>query len=220
MGRLITRRRILSSSLLTLPMLAAPGLVGVAAKGQACDVTAEQSEGPFYPTVPIESRSNLIPAASSQIQPAGVPIVVRGRLTDARCRPLANGEVQLWQADARGRYNHPGDRGGGGIESGFLYWGKTSTDKAGNYCFVTILPAAYPAGGSWMRPPHIHFKFSAGGDRQLTTQMYFPGQPLNDRDFLLQGVSAARRRALIASPVSAEGQGPQSMAEYRFDVVI
>lgn len=216
MRRLISRRQVLHKSLWVLslslgapPLLAAPG-------GKACQATASQSEGPFYPVRPIESRNNLIRPAGTQGRGSGKPIVVKGILTDARCQPIRNAEVQLWQADSQGRYNHPGEPSSAPLDARFLYWGMTRTDSNGGYRFTTILPAPYSAGGNWTRPPHIHFKFRNGGAEILTTQMYFPGHALNERDYLLQRVSAGRRNSLIARRIGEES----GAAVYRFDVVL
>ena len=217
---LVTRRQVLSTTLFALPLLAAPPMVGARPGREACQLTARQSEGPFYPVVPIEARSNLVRPAGSGRQPPGKPIVVAGTLTDARCRPVANADVRLWQADAQGRYNHPGENSRIPLDSRFLYWGRTTTDSKGEYRFVTILPAAYRAGGNWMRPPHIHFKFRAEGAEILTTQMYFPNHPLNERDYLLRGVSARRRGALIARQLPAVREGAAELPAFRFDVVL
>ena len=227
--RLISRRQVLRRSLWALPLsLGAPPLslgisrllaapMAVAAPGsKACLATASQSEGPFYPVRPIESRNNLIRPAGTQEKASGKPIVVKGILTDARCQPIRNAEVQLWQADSQGRYNHPGEPSSAPLDARFFYWGMTRTDTKGAYRFTTILPAPYSAGGNWMRPPHIHFKFRSGGAESLTTQMYFPGHALNERDYLLQRVSASRRDSLVARRIGAES----GAAAYRFDVVL
>lgn len=225
MAKLISRRQAVSTALWSVPLLAVPGIAGSSIAGSAsasvaCPSTAAQSEGPFYPVTPFETRSNLIRTTGSAGRPQGRPIIVTGRLTDIGCNPLANAEVQLWQADAQGRYNHPGESSGKPLDAGFLYWGKAKTDSQGNYRFVTILPAAYSVGGSWMRPPHIHFKFRAGGAGGLTTQMYFPGQALNDRDYLLQRVSRGSRGALIARQDSSGSGNAAGLPVYRFDVAV
>lgn len=223
MRRPISRRQVLHKSLWALPLslwapplLAAPRM-GAAAPGmESCRATAPQSEGPFYPLRTIELRNNLIRPAGTEDKVSGKPIVVKGTITDARCQPIRNAEVQLWQADSHGRYNHPAENSSAALDARFFYWGMARTDSNGNYRFITILPAPYSAGGNWMRPPHIHFKFRTGGAESLTTQMYFPGHPLNDRDYLLQHISAGRRDGLIARHIGAES----GAAVYRFDVVL
>ncbi len=226
---IFSRRQVLSASvrlapLIVAPLMAVPRAAGAAAGG--CPATAAQSEGPFYPTAGIATRDNLILPAQDGSGVMGERIVVAGQVTAGRCMPVAAAEVEIWQADSRGRYHHPQESSGQPLDARFLYWGKTLTDGEGRYRFVTIAPAPYSAGRGWTRPPHIHFKVrkapkaGGGGRGELTTQMYFPGHPLNGRDFLHQAIPARLRHTVIAVPVAAPaGAGPPS-PHFRFDIAL
>ena len=127
----------------------------------------------------------------------GTVIEVTGRVFGAGCRPLPGCVIELWQANRHGRYDHPGDRQKERkLDPNFQGYARLTADADGAYRFVTIMPGAYPASHIWMRPPHIHFRLRAPGHRPLTTQMYFAGEPLNERDRLLARVPPDRRAAL------------------------
>jgi len=123
--------------------------------------------------------------------------------------------VDIWQANAHGRYMHEGDTSEAPLDPNFQYWAQMKTDAEGRYRYVTIKPAAYTAMGEWVRPPHIHYKVSRRGYRELTTQMYFAGEALNEKDLLLQEVPEELRSRLI---VAFENKG--DMPEGVFDVVL
>jgi protocatechuate 3,4-dioxygenase beta subunit len=120
--------------------------------------------------------------------------------------PIAGALVDAWQACATGRYNHSRDPNPAQLDPNFQYWGRTTTDEKGRYQLKTIVPGAYPASSDWMRPPHVHFKVSRRGFREVTTQMYFEGSPLNDADHILQELSEAEKRSVVVKfePVSGE----------------
>lgn len=224
-NKLISRRKVLHASLLVAPLLAAPRL---ALAGRACMPTAPQSEGPFYPTGVFNERSNLIRPSDSRGAVTGERIVVEGIVVEGivvegpvsgkECRPLSHAMVQIWQADHKGRYNHPGERGKAALDAYFHYWGQTITDGEGRYRFVTILPSPYKAGSNWTRPPHIHFRVLHGRGGVLTTQMYFPGHPLNEQDYLFNNVPEARRRGVVAVRVADLKRKDSPVPQFRFDI--
>ena len=149
--------------------------------------TARQTEGPFFkPRSPL--RSDLREAGSR-----GDEIELSGFVLTRTCRPLANALVDLWHADERGEYDN----------RGFRFRGHQRTDASGRYRFRTIRPAVYVG-----RTRHYHVKVQAAGSRLLTTQLYFPDEPENQRDSLF-------RRELLMKIASA-GDG----AAARFDFVI
>ena len=125
-------------------------------------------------------------------------IIVEGRVLDSGGRPIENATVDLWQANAAGRYRHPRDRNAAPLDPNFQGWAVVQSGKNGQFRFKTVLPGQYPAAADWIRPPHIHFKISKSGFKELVTQMYFPGQPLNDVDLLLMQKSDADVRRMIA----------------------
>lgn len=153
----------------------------------------------------------------------GQLIHVAGRVLDEDGRPVAGAMVELWQANAAGRYAHPNDRRDAPLDPNFLGHGRTRTDAEGRYGFFTIRPGAYPVpdSGRWWRPPHIHFSILGPASvSRLVTQMYFPGDPLNEFDRLLHSVpdrgAQARLIARALPPHGIEGE----WLGYRHDLVL
>lgn len=130
----------------------------------------------------------------------GVRIVVEGRILDEDGRGVAGAVLEIWQANAAGRYRYDAN-GFGAIDPNFAGFGRVRADGQGRYRFVTLKPGAYPVysnPGRWWRPPHIHLSiFGAGMASRLITQVYFPGDPLNDRDLILNAIPDARARARL-----------------------
>lgn len=173
-------------------------------------VTPAQTEGPFYPNKPQADKDTDLTLIEGHSERAkGEVVRVTGRVLDQHGAPVAGALVDLWQANAAGRYDHEADPATAPLDPNFQSWGMVRTDADGRYAFTTIKPGAYPVDGTWSRPPHIHFKVSRRGYREITTQMYFAGEPLNDVDRLLQEVPEAERAALVVKfePVDDVPQG-------------
>jgi protocatechuate 3,4-dioxygenase beta subunit len=156
-------------------------------------------------------------------EPLGERIIVTGRLLDSAGRPLAGHLVEIWQANAAGRYAHEVDQHPAPLDPNFSGGGRCLADADGAYRFTTIKPGAYPWGNhanAW-RPAHIHFSvFGRSFAERLITQMYFPGDPLIADDPIAQAVrdDAARARMIAAFDWSTT---EESWAlGYRFDVVV
>ena len=166
-------------------LLLTPGIL----LAQTCrPVTPAQTEGPFYPKAFLSAETDLTAKGRAQ----GVIHIVKGRVVDSDCRGLAGVQVDLWQANVHGRYRHRRDQSNPApLDPAFQGMGRVLTDKDGGFTFRTIKPGSYPAGRGWMRPPHLHFKVWREGQPVITTQMYFAGDPLNDKDLILQGLSDA-----------------------------
>ena len=134
-------------------------------------------------------------------EPLGERIVVTGRVRDGDGRFLANQLVEVWQANAAGRYAHDADQHPAPLDAHFSGGGRCLTDADGRYEFVTIRPGAYPWGNhhnAW-RPAHIHFSlFGPAFATRLVTQMYFPGDPLLAHDPIFASVPETARGALVA----------------------
>jgi protocatechuate 3,4-dioxygenase beta subunit len=135
--------------------------------------------------------------------PLGQRIIVTGRLLDGDGSPIPNSLVEIWQANAAGRYAHSEDNHEAPLDPNFTGGGRCLTDAAGHYRFVTIHPGAYPWANdpnAW-RPAHIHFSvFGPAFATRLITQMYFPGDPLLPFDPILESIpDPAARHRLIAS---------------------
>ena len=154
--------------------------------------------------------------------PLGEKMVLVGRVLDEGGRPVRGALVELWQANASGRYPHPVDDHDAPLDPNFLGKGQVLTDDAGRYRFVTVKPGAYPWGNhafGW-RPAHLHFSlFGNAYAQRLITQMFFPGDPLLPIDPIFQSVPEAGRQLLIAD-LDLE-QGIEGVAlGYRFDMVL
>ena len=155
-------------------------------------------------------------------EPIGERIVVEGRVADSGGRPLAGVLVEIWQANAAGRYAHALDRHPAPLDPSFTGAGLCLTDGDGRYRFVTIKPGAYPwrnHANAW-RPAHIHFSvMGAAFSQRLITQMYFPGDPLLGLDPIFGAVPPAARERLVAS-FELERTVPEWALGYRFDIAL
>ena len=168
------------------------------AQAPACKSTPIQPEGPFYPVDgKLGSDADLTRVKKGHPVAQGQIIYISGIIKDQQCRPIEGATVEIWQACATGRYDHPSDPNTAPLDPHFQYSGFSITNKAGEYMFKTILPGAYPAGDGWTRPPHIHFKVFRLGYIELITQMYFAGQSLNDRDLILQRLSKSSQKQVV-----------------------
>ena len=155
-------------------------------------------------------------------EPLGERIVVQGRLLDGDGRGVASSLVEVWQANAAGRYVHERDDHPAPLDPNFMGAGRCLTDDSGRFRFVTIKPGAYPwrnHPNAW-RPAHIHFSvFGRAFTQRLITQMYFPGDPLFDQDPIFNSVPAHGRDALVAQ-FDLASTVPEWALAYRFDIVL
>jgi protocatechuate 3,4-dioxygenase, beta subunit len=155
-------------------------------------------------------------------QPLGERIIVTGRVLDGDGRPVPDTLVEVWQANAAGRYRHGVDRHPAPLDPNFSGAGRCLTDADGWYRFVTVKPGAYPWGNhanAW-RPAHVHFSvFGRAFTQRLITQMYFPGDPLLPVDPIVQSVPAAARERLVAR-LELDVTEPEWALGYRWDVVL
>lgn len=154
--------------------------------------------------------------------PLGERIVVCGTVVDEAGRPQPNMLVEVWQANAAGRYIHTVDQHDAPLDPNFFGGGRCVTDDQGNYRFYSIKPGAYPWGNhpnAW-RPNHIHFSlFGPSLCTRLVTQMYFPGDPLLDLDPIFLGTPEAARDRLV-SQFDLSLTEPEFALGYRFDIVL
>jgi protocatechuate 3,4-dioxygenase beta subunit len=168
---------------------------------QALRRTPGEILGPFYPVLrSVERTADLTSLPGKPGRAAGQVIYVMGRVVNVEGQPLKGARVELWQANTHGRYTHPSDTNPAPLDPSFEGFAMQDTDAEGRYRFKTIKPGAYPATPTWMRPPHLHFEVT-GKINRVITQMYFPGEPLNDKDLLLQNVRA-NKEGLIAKVVA------------------
>jgi protocatechuate 3,4-dioxygenase beta subunit len=156
-------------------------------------------------------------------EPLGERIIVTGRVLDEEGRPVPNALVEVWQANAGGRYRHAKDNHPAPLDPNFLGAGRTETDGEGKYRFVTIKPGAYPWANhdnAW-RPAHIHFSlFGPAFVTRLVTQMYFPNDPLLACDPILQSIPDERARARLVSALDLAVTEAGWALGYRFDIVL
>lgn len=154
--------------------------------------------------------------------PIGERIVVTGRVLDEDGKPVPHTLVEIWQANAAGRYVHKADQHAAPLDPNFLGAGRCLTDDQGRYRFLTIKPGAYPWGNhtnAW-RPNHIHFSlFGEYFGSRLITQMYFPGDPLLDLDPIFQG-TPEHARTLLVSRFSLDHTMEGFALGYEFDIVL
>jgi protocatechuate 3,4-dioxygenase, beta subunit len=155
--------------------------------------------------------------------PLGERIVVSGRVLDRDGRPVRKALIEIWQANAAGRYVHEGDQHPAPLDPNFTGAGRCLTDDGGNYRFVTVKPGAYPwrnHPNAW-RPAHIHFSlFGRAFTNRLVTQMYFPGDPLFDADPIFQSVRDTTARGRLVSAFDWQTTTPEWALGYRFDIVL
>jgi protocatechuate 3,4-dioxygenase, beta subunit len=155
-------------------------------------------------------------------EPIGERMVLTGQVLDDRRRPVRNTLVELWQANAAGRYVHKADQHDAPLDPNFLGAGRCMTDDEGRYRFLTIKPGAYPWGNhpnAW-RPQHIHLSlFGNHFASRLVTQLYFPGDPLHQYDPMIQSVPERLRKRLIAD-FSLEVTEEGFALGYVFDIVL
>lgn len=220
----ISRRDLLGAGLaVPLGALAAPPTTAA----PACGVTSAQTTGPFYPIYDqVDKDVDLTRLTGHEDRAEGEVIRVQGQVLDDTCRPISGALVDLWQADSHGRYTHPADPNPARPDPNFQGWGQTVTDAEGRYSFKTIKPAAYPmeflADGKpderlGYRTPHIHFRVSKRGYRELATQMYFAGEQLNDSDIVLRIVPQTERSKVVISPART---GTSEPPVFKFDIAL
>jgi protocatechuate 3,4-dioxygenase, beta subunit len=156
-------------------------------------------------------------------EPLGQRIVVSGKVLDEDGRPVPDSLVEIWQANAAGRYLHKWDQHDAPLDPNFIGVGQTFTDDQGRYRFVTIQPGAYPwrnHANAW-RPQHIHFSlFGPAFATRLVTQMYFPGDPLLEFDPIFNSVPDDAARNSLVSRFDWTTTTPEVALGYRFDIIL
>jgi protocatechuate 3,4-dioxygenase beta subunit len=156
-------------------------------------------------------------------EPLGERIIVTGRVTDSHGKPVRSALIEIWQANAAGRYVHEGDQHLAPLDPNFTGAGRCLTDDDGNYRFVTVKPGAYPwrnHPNAW-RPAHIHLSlFGRAFTNRLVTQMYFPGDPLFEYDPIFQSVRDPKARERLVCSFDLETTVPEWALAYTFDVVL
>ncbi|MFJ9409692.1 protocatechuate 3,4-dioxygenase subunit beta [Streptomyces sp. NPDC101393] len=156
-------------------------------------------------------------------EPLGERITVSGRVLDRTGRPVRGQLVEIWQANASGRYAHQRDQHPAPLDPNFTGVGRCLTDDDGGYAFTTVKPGAYPwrnHDNAW-RPAHLHFSlFGSAFTQRLVTQMYFPGDPLFAYDPILASVTDPAARARLVAAYDHARSRPEWSLGYHWDVVL
>ena len=186
--------------------------------------TLSELTGPVYGGDDIRPLDNdLSRNAVKNGEPLGERIIVVGRVLDEAGRPVHNALVEVWQANACGRYIHKVDQHPAPLDPNFTGAGRCLTDKNGEYRFITIRPGAYPwrnHENAW-RPAHIHFSvFGTNFLQRLVTQMYFPGDPLFPLDPIFNSIPDENGRKRLISAYAHDVTQPEWALGYRFNVVL
>jgi protocatechuate 3,4-dioxygenase beta subunit len=166
--------------------------------------------GPFYPlNKPSDHDADLSLVAGHDRRALGKVIEVTGRVLNVKGDPVPHARMEVWQANAAGRYFHPSDPNTAPLDPNFQGYASFRADAGGRYRYLTIKPGAYPGGRRGMRTPHIHLEID-GRFNRLVTQMFFPGEQLNATDAILQ-------TAINPSEVIATARGPSVAGIERFE---
>ena len=184
--------------------------------------TLSETTGPVFGNDHVAATDSDLTAQHGG-QPIGERIIVSGAVRDEDGRPVRNALIEVWQANAAGRYRHKNDRHDAPLDPNFTGCGRALTDDEGKYRFLTIRPGAYPwrnHANAW-RPAHIHFSlFGAGLLSRLVTQMYFPGDALLAHDPIFQSIPDVRARDRLISRFDWDTTIPEHALGYRFDIVL
>ena len=184
--------------------------------------TLSETTGPVYGHGDVSPTDNDLTRQYAG-EPLGERIIVRGHVLDDGGRPVPHTLIEIWQANAAGRYRHHADQHAAPLDPNFSGAGRLLTDADGKYEFTTVKPGAYPwrnHDNAW-RPAHIHFSlFGPAFATRLVTQMYFPGDPLFAHDPIFQSIPDEKARRRLISQFDLETTRPEWALGYRFDIVL
>ena len=206
----LPRRGFLRTVSLGAALFTVPGLLA-----EELFRTPQQTEGPFYPDhLPLDTDNDLI-IVNDKLTPATGEIThLSGRILDSRGSPIRNALVEIWQVDNNGVYLHSADKHAS-RDPNFQGFGRFLTASSGEYYFRTIKPVLYPG-----RTRHIHFAIKMKGLDKWTTQCYVKGEPQNERDGVLKGITDPKARAAVIvdfAPVKGSTAGELAA---KFDIVL
>jgi protocatechuate 3,4-dioxygenase beta subunit len=184
--------------------------------------TLSEITGPVFGPDAVTPADNDL-TRQSDGEPLGERIVVSGRVLDDNGRPVPHTLIEIWQANAAGRYRHDRDNHPAPIDPNFQGAGRVLSDANGNYTFTTVKPGAYPwknHANAW-RPAHIHFSlFGPAFATRLVTQMYFPGDPLFAYDPIFQSIPDERARERLIANFDLATTRPEWALGYQFNIVL
>ena len=178
--------------------------------------TPAMPEGPFYPDrLPLDTDNDLVIVNNSITPAVGEITHLTGRVLGTNGEPLRDAVVEIWQVDNRGVYLHSADSGTRQRDANFQGFGRTTTNKRGEYRFRTIKPVPYPG-----RTPHIHFAVKVKGHDTFTTQCYVKGEAGNDRDFVLKAIRDPKARESVIVDFAPLEDSRIGELTARFDIVL
>ena len=184
--------------------------------------TLSEITGPIFPKDIVGAKACDL-TRQGRTEPLGERIIVTGKVMDEDGRPVRESLVEIWQANAAGRYLHKWDQHDAPLDPNFIGVGQAFTDEEGRYRFMTIRPGAYPwknHANAW-RPQHIHFSlFGPAFATRLVTQMYFPGDPLLEFDPIFNSVSDEAARNSLISRFDWDTTTPEIALGFRFDIIL
>ncbi|HTC37980.1 MAG TPA: hypothetical protein VK693_03465 [Steroidobacteraceae bacterium] len=199
--------------------LAGAMAVPAAAAAQALVPTPQETLGPFFPVrTPAGHGFDLTRVAGRHGRPKGQVIELSGHVLRTDGSPVPKAMIEVWQANAAGRYINPVDKNPAPLDPNFKGVALLRAGADGAYRIRTIKPGAYPDPVGGMRTPHIHFDITAG-DYRLVTQMYFPGEPLNEKDMLISTMQGRARNPALATCKAVDSSEPEVLA-YQWDIVM
>lgn len=186
-------------------------------------VTPEVGMGPFYPMIkPLDKDADLTSIKGRKGIAAGTIVHVAGRVLDMKGNPVKGAKIEIWQANSYGRYSHQSDPNTAQLDPNFQGYAVLKTDSEGRYRFKTIKPGAYPVSPTEIRPPHIHVDVEGKANR-IVSQMFFPGEPLNEKDTLfleVQKQSEKAAAAVIAQKMPPTGEIEKDAMLLNWDIVL
>ena len=173
--------------------------------------TPSQTVGPFFRPALIEPGAENLVRAETR----GDRVTIEGRVVDGDGAPVTDAMLEIWQANAEGRYDHPEDDQEKLLDPNFHGYGRAATDALGEFRFHTVRPGSVPGIEGALQAPHINVSiFARGLLRRLVTRIYFPDEPLNITDAVLNAAPGARRATMIGK------WSDTSHRNLRFDVVL
>ena len=184
--------------------------------------TLSEITGPRFDTAKIDVQACDL-TRQHKGEPLGERITVSGRVLDENGHVVPRTLIEIWQANAAGRYHHNVDQHNAPLDPNFTGLGRTLTDDQGRYRFVTIRPGEYPWRNHYnaWRPAHIHFSvFGPAFATRLVTQMYFPGDPLLAYDPIFNCTEDEKARHRLISVFDWEKTEPDEWLGYKFDIVL
>jgi protocatechuate 3,4-dioxygenase beta subunit len=186
--------------------------------------TLSEITGPLFSAIKLERGEDDLTCNPETGQEAlGERIIVVGRVLDEDERPIVNSLIEIWQANAAGRYRHPVDQHNAPLDPNFIGAGRCLTNANGEYRFLTIKPGAYPwlnHTNAW-RPAHIHLSlFGPSFVTRLVTQFFFPGDPLLEMDPILNSLPTKTARQRLIAAYAHDVTEPEYALGYRFDIVL